>query len=568
MKLPIYLALVLVCFFETAAYATSPKPNIILFLIDDQDKSSIAAYGGNTYTPNFDQMAAEGMKFNRAYVSSAVCTPSRYGWATGRYAGCSTSKRYDDACGGLNRQGDPNFNMALETDRMNIGNVLREAGYATGWVGKFHLESELDFPQFFRGDDGFKKISKTAPAGPQTSALFVHNEQVLRRYIEQLGFSWAKHVYAGNLEPPYNHHNPEWTEEAALEFIEENKDRPFYLHYCPTLLHGGTGSWRKSMDFPLVSGEGELKSAPNVMTPRAELLETLKQHGVDPRSATAGEAWIDDALGVLLRKLKELGIDDNTFVLFAPDHGSRGKSSLFSQDGVCIPMIARWPGHIKAGATCDELVQNVDWVPTVLELAGVNKPEAFRTNGISFLPLLLGNKKQTREHVYLEMGCARGIATKGWKYIAVRYPQEQIDVIKRSSPDRLPRLMSYIGRLGIGTRGSEHPGFWDADQLYNLESDPDELVNLATEPRYAEQLQHMRELLTVELNAVGRPFGEFLPGGNAAPSGQVDSQITLVKTMTIDGKTVIMPADQNNKNRSSQSGSTPRRRTKMKTNDE
>src|SRR5436190_7768873 len=123
-----------------AAESSARRPNIILFLIDDQDKSSIGAYGGKTYTPNLDRMAAEGMKFSRAYVSSAVCTPSRYGWATGRYAGNSTSKRYDAACGGPGQQGDPNFNMALERDRMNIGNALREAGYATGWVGKFHLD--------------------------------------------------------------------------------------------------------------------------------------------------------------------------------------------------------------------------------------------------------------------------------------------------------------------------------------------------------------------------------------------------------------------------------------------
>jgi len=137
-----------------AVAKAADRPSIILFLIDDQDKASIGAYGGKTYTPNLDPMAREGMKFTQAYVSSAVCTPSRYAFTTGRYAGNSTSKLYQKACGGPDQQGHPNFNMTLERDRMNVGHVLSQAGYATGWVGKFHLESELDFPEFYKGENG------------------------------------------------------------------------------------------------------------------------------------------------------------------------------------------------------------------------------------------------------------------------------------------------------------------------------------------------------------------------------------------------------------------------------
>ena len=522
--------------------AEAGKPNVVLFLIDDQDKNQIGAFGGKAFTPNLDRMAAEGMKFTRAYVSSAVCTPSRYGWVTGRYAGNSTSKLYGDACGGAGRQGNPNFNMALEPDRMNLGNVLREAGYATGWVGKFHLDSKLDFPQFYTGKDGFKRVPDDASPGAKTSALFAHNELVMRRYITNLGFSWVKHVYHGNLEKPYNQHNPEWTTAAALEFIEENKTRPFYLHLCSTLLHGGAGSSRKSWDHPLVSGQGELKEAPQGMTPRSVLEKKLAAAGFRNDSKKLGEAWIDDALGAVLRKLRECGLDDNTLVVFAPDHGRDGKSSLFTQDGVGIPMIARWPGRIPAGVNCDELVQNVDWTPTVLELAGVKKPDGYRVDGVSHAPWLLGqNTIPVRDHVYIEMGCARGVATKDWKYIAVRYPQAQVELIKQAKIENLPRLMSYIGRLGIGTRGAEHAGFWDADQLYDLRADPGEQTNLANDPRHAEVLSQMKALLTTELKTGGRPFGEFIPGGNAAPDGLVDKQITLVKQLEIQGKRVVVP---------------------------
>lgn len=104
--------------------------------------------------------------------------------------------------------------------------------------------------------------------------------------------------------------------------------------------------------------------------------------------------------------------------------------------------------------------------------------------------------------------------------------------------------MSYIGRLGIGVRGAERAGFWDEDQLYDLHSDPDERVNLAKDPRFAEQLATMRARLTEELKRGTRPFGEFVPGGNAVPGGQIDAQIARVKTLTVQGKTVVVPGEE------------------------
>ena len=101
--------------------------------------------------------------------------------------------------------------------------------------------------------------------------------------------------------------------------------------------------------------------------------------------------------------------------------------------------------------------------------------------------------------------------------------------------------MSYIGRLGIGVRGADRPGFWDGDQLYDLKADPEEHNNLAEDPRYRSQLNTMRGLLKADLEKMGRPFGEFVPGGNARPGGLVDEQIALVKTLKVQGKTVTLP---------------------------
>lgn len=522
--------------------ARGERPNIIMFLIDDQNPASIAAFGGDTYTPNLDRMAEEGMKFTRAYVSSSVCTPSRYSFLTGRFAGNSYSKRYAAAVGGKENQGLPNFNVALERDNMNVGNILREAGYTTGFVGKFHLTSDLDFPEFYKGKNKWIDIPKDASPGAETSAQFKHNERWMRRYLETLGFSWAKNVYPENIHQPYSSHNPEWTTVAALEFIEENKDGPFYLHLCSTLLHGPDKSWRKSMDHRLITGEGEVESLPEVMTPREELLKTIAEKGFDPESHVAGEAWIDDSMGAILRKLKELGIDDNTLVIFAPDHGRDGKASVFSHGSCQIPMIMRWPNGIPAGQVCEELVQNIDLVPTFFDLGQAEKPNAYRIDGQSLTPLFEnGQAYNWRDHLYLEMGSARATVTKDWSYIAVRHTQEQIAAIKKATPKNLPKAMSYIGRLGIGVRGADRPGFFEEDQLYHLKKDPKEMSNLAHHENQVFRLNDMRNLMQQDLEAIGRPFGEFIPGGNAALPGQIDKQIAVVKQLEIKGKTVTVP---------------------------
>ena len=525
-----------------ATAAHGERPNIIMFLIDDQNPSSIAAFGGDTYTPNLDRMAEEGMKFTRAYVSSSVCTPSRYSFLTGRFAGNSHSKKYLEEVGGVENQGIPSFNVALERDKMNVGNVLREAGYTTGFVGKFHLTSKLDFPEFYKGKDKWIDIPKDASPGREASAQFKHNERWMRRYLKMLGFSWAKNVYAENSHPPYSEHNAEWTTVAALEFIEENQDGPFYLHLCSTLLHGPDKSWRRSMDHPLITGEGEVESLPEVMTPRAEILKTIAERGFDPDSHVAGEAWIDDSLGAIFRKLKELGIDDNTLVIFAPDHGRDGKASVFSHGAAQVPMIMRWPKGIPAGQVCEELVQNIDLVPTFFELGEAEKPESYRIDGQSLAPLFKdGTAEGWRDHLYLEMGAARATVTKDWSYIAVRYTKEQIAAIQRATPQNLPRAMAYIGRLGIGVRGADRPGFFDEDQLYNLKRDPKEMKNLAYHPEHAPRIKEMRQLMQQDLETIGRPFGEFIPGGNAAEPGQIDKQIEIVKQLEIRGKKVTVP---------------------------
>jgi len=516
------------------------RPNIILFITDDKDKHSIGAYGGNVLTPNLDRMARDGMVFHHAHVSSTVCTPSRYSFLTGRYAGRSYSRRYEEECP-PGKQGFPCFNMELEEDNMNVGAILRQAGYVTGYVGKFHIGPDVKRPEVCE-NLGLRYVSTDAPPSPASTAAFQHNERWYREFLKTKGFSWAKHIYWGNLQKPFNHHNPDWTNEAALEFIEQNRDRPFYLHYCTTLLHGPDRSWRVSIDHPRVSGEGMLDELPSGMTDRQALLKRLEDKGLDPEAGHTGYTWVDDSVGAILNKLDELGIADNTLIVFVADHGSNMKGSLYSIDGTNVPCLMRWPNGIKAGAECDELIQNIDLAPTFFDLAGAKLPDEYTVDGRSLRPLFAGKKADKwRDHLYFEMGTARAVCTKEWKYIAVRYAREQVAEIRNSRPRDLPKRMAYIGRLGIGTRGSSNPNFFDCDQLYNVEQDANERENLAGSPEHGERLAQMREMLTTDLESFGRPFGEFVPGGNAAPPGLIDEQMELIKKIRIEGKNVILP---------------------------
>ncbi len=528
---------------STASNSRATRPNIILFITDDQDKHSIGAYGGNVLTPNLDRLAREGIIFHQAYVSHTVCTPSRYSFLTGRYAGRSYSKMYHSEYP-PGKQGFPSFNMELEDDNMNVGAVLSKSGYAAGYVGKFHVGPEIKGPQEHE-ERGLKYVSPDSPPNEAASEAFRHNERWFRQYLLSRGFSWAKHIYWGNLQKPFAHHNPEWTIEAALQFIEENKDRPFYLHYCTTLVHGPDKSWHTSMNHPKVSGEGLLDDPPDVMTDRQALLKQLEAKGLDPAEGHAGYTWVDDSVGAIMKKLDKLKIADNTLIVFIGDHGSKMKGSLFNVDGINVPCIMRWPKGIKGRTECHELVQNIDFVPTFFDLAGVRVPGKYAIDGRSLRPLFdASTPKQWRDHLYFEMGCARAVCTKEWKYIAVRYTKEQIEQIKNSRPEQLPKLMSYISRSGIGTRGAANPNFFDSDQLYNVKLDPQEKKNLADRPAHRRRLEEMRGMLTEDLKSFNRPFGEFVPGGNASPPGLVDDQIALVKRIKIQGKTVILPDGQ------------------------
>ena len=514
-----------------ADIAAAARPNIIVFLVDDYDKEETSVYGGKVLTPNLERLAREGITFDNAHVTSTVCTPSRYTFLTGRYAGSSYHKEYRELFP-PGQQALPAFNVGLEPDNMNIGAALADNGYATGFVGKFHVGPSLSDPAF-RNKYGLYDVQKNTPFTEKLNRQQFENEKKFRKAVRDYGFTWAKNIYWDNTKAPFQSHNPEWTVAAAVEFIREHRDRPFYLHYCTTLLHGPNGSWHKSLSHPKVTGEGIIKEHLKAMPDRSTVMERIGKAGLS--SNEAGYLWMDDSLGILLDTLEELKISENTVVLFIADHGSGNKGSLYKAKGTEVPCIMRWPKGMMAGLRSEQLIQNTDFVPTWFELAQTALPDGYKVDGVSLKPLFQKPDAPVREYAYQEIGAARSIKTKDFSYIALRYTRDQVAGVRSNNRRNLKSMTGLSG--GVSRSIAAHPHAYTGDQLYDLVSDPDAQKNLASRKRHAKTLKRMQELLIRELGKFPqRPYGEFFTGGNSIAGGSYNDVFETLRTAAADKK--------------------------------
>ena len=502
-----YLSLFFCILLSSSFGEKTNRPNIIVFLVDDYDKPETSPYGGKVLTPNLDRLAKEGMICHNAHVTSTVCTPSRYTFLTGRYASSSHSNTFLEECP-KGTQALPAFNVGLESDRMNVGRVLADAGYATGFVGKYHVhDTDHSKEGSLFGD---LDVPKNAKYSDQLNKRKFKLEKLQRELVQKNGFTWAKNIYWGNLKQPFKGHNPDWTAQAALEFIEEHKDQPFYLHCCSTLLHGPNKEWFKSMmEKELASGEGFLKKPLNLID-RKSVLERIQKAGLS--EAEVGYLWMDDSLGLILDKLDELGIADNTIVVFVSDHGSERKGSLIKTRGTEIPCLIRWPKVIKPGSVSRGLLQNTDFVPTWFELAKAKIPENYHIDGKSLAAMFKDPAVSIRKYIYGEQGAARAIKTEDFEYISIRYTDAQITGAQSKRADRTYKTLLGLSS-GISRARYFHPDIFSADQLYDLSKDPNLQKNVAHDSGYAEQLKKMKAILTKTVKELGpRPYGDFVPG--------------------------------------------------------
>lgn len=539
---------------QVAASENAP-PNVIIFMTDDQspmsweyDKYGLKSpeawgyTGANVYSPHIDRLAAQGMVFDRAYASTTVCTPSRYTTLTGRYAGRSQGPRFL-------RLHPPGSLVQMENiieldppDQLNLPKLLQGNGYTTGFVGKSHIVDHdiADHPERW-GRYGLDEYSRDAdPRDPAINAKMQHNQRWWQERIAAYGFDYVNSVYAGNLRELFNKklnvHNIEWTTEAALDFIEDSKDEPFFLYYAPTLPHGpdpwvrdGQGRFIFSMDAdPDMTGEGYVPADYPFMPKRSEILQMVREKGYSEE--TAYITLMDAALGALVNKLEALDLLDNTVIILTSDHGAwrYGKTTLY-EGGLRVPLVVHWPKGVQPGTRYEHLVSNIDHAPTILGLTGTQVPADYHIDGFDLSPVLRGVKKEPlRNSIFGEIGYSRGVLTAdGWKYIAIRYPEQVLRKIARGETfpsfqggptpgenfeggNRGPLARPYLVRNGhLGFNASRHnPNYFDVDQLYNINEDPFELNNLAAEQ--PEKVAEMQSLLSEYLKTFpDRPFGEF-----------------------------------------------------------
>lgn len=394
------------------------KPNIIYILADDLGYGDLSCYGQRRFqTPNLDRMARQGMRFTQHYAGTTVCAPSRSCLMTGLTTGHTPIRG--------NKEWKPEGQWPLPGETYTVAEMLQEAGYVTGAFGKWGL--------------GFVD-TEGAPDKQGFNEFFGYNCQRLAHnyYPAHLWDNQKKVVLDGNSGDQFGQYAPELIHQRALQFLEKSKasGKPFFMFYPNIIPHA-----------ELLIPEEEMAPFRGKLLPEKEFKgaepgsKNFRQgaYGPQPEAHAAFAAMVtllDRQVGEVLDKLKELGLDKNTIVIFSSDNGphleggadpdyfdSNGPLKGYKRDlyegGIREPMIAWWPGKIQAGTTSDHLSAFWDVMPTLAELAGLEAPE--HTDGISFLPVLLG-KDVSENHEYLywefhEQGGRQALCKGDWKLV-------------------------------------------------------------------------------------------------------------------------------------------------------
>ena len=384
-------------------------PNFLIWVADDQFLESVGCYGGDPMqTPHIDRLAAEGLRFTRAYSTSSVCTPARSALYTGMYP--------------IKNGAHPNHS-GLKKGVPSMPGMMREFGYRSAIVGKKGVHKCPTRPtNTFSWDEEFP-LTKASIKGTQWSAKAARKHR-------KMDFSGIR------------------------EFIKADS-RPFCLFVASSLPHG-----------PLL---------------------TEIENGMEGYPANNWTA--DWQFGQFMEILAETGQADHTVVIFVSDNGSntdRSKYTLF-EPGVHIPMIIRWPGHVKPNSASDALVDFTDVMPTLLELAG--GPVHEEMDGKSLVPLMNGEDVELHDDLFLSFTCLgvnevydpypiRAVVTERYKFI--HYLNHKIDPPKGSEVSRSPEYL-----------------------LFDLFKDPRESVNLAEDPEYVAIREDMQHRLGVWTRRVG-----------------------------------------------------------------
>ena len=498
--------------------ASSKRPNIVWFISDDTGQDMLGFSGGPVLTPNIDRIAEKGMRAARFHTVHPTCTPSRFCYLTGQYGGrCKVQSFLEE-----NPKDQPynlGFNVKVIDDTPNIARLFRDNGYATAHVGKWHVGRG-------RGQVIRHRYTPDKDPGDEKVARCLQDDyQAMCDEITRVGYDYVGAVVWGNTDgrplEKLRHHNIEWHTDAALKFLDaQESDQPFFLTVATTTIHGPHHVESLRADARACE-HGYLEEAPDVQPSRSSVLQRLTDaEGVQLNHQSSGALWMDDAVGAVVDRVERMGLAEDTIFIFSTDHGPGTISGKFTiyQGGMRIPLGMRWDGHIPAGSTCDALLANVDFLPTLAEAAGIEVPESYDVDGLSRWAQITGQAEDDREQLYHSWGYCRAVATRKWKYAAWRHPAEQIRAMKAGEVDM---AYSQFGKPGGHYEMHHYPHYFEPDQLYDLEADPDEQNNLALLPQHADVLEDMRSRLGQILETFDHPFDldrvdPFVTGGEHA----------------------------------------------------
>jgi arylsulfatase A-like enzyme len=487
--------------FTTLSVQAADKPNVVLFLVDDMGWMDCGVYGSKYYeTPHMDKLATQSMRFTDAYAHP-LCSPTRASILSGQHPsrhGITSASGHQPA----RPEGQSRYPKGAPPDKpllyaasknyldpslITLPEVLGEAGYSTGHFGKWHLGLAREhWPE----KHGFEVAFHAQPSpGPPGSNYFSPYG------VHKTGEPSPKHPVGTITDGPKGEYITDRLTNEAIRFVERHKNEPFFLNFSHHAVHGPWGH-----------KEEYTKQFANKVDPRG--------HQKNPIMASMLKS-VDESLGRLLDKLDKLGLTDNTLFIFYSDNGGNTHSNLpgargmdvkqghpkwkFVQDwkkwagdqsptnnaplregkgriyegGQRVPLMVRWPGQVEAGSISDSIVGPIDLYPTILEVAGLEKPKEHIVDGESIVPILKQTGKLKRQAYFT------------W------------------FPHLVPAVSVRQGDWKLIRRFEPHPKYPETVELYNLKDDLGETRNLAGNmPKKVDELQALIDGFVKETGAL------------------------------------------------------------------
>ncbi|MCZ6672306.1 MAG: sulfatase-like hydrolase/transferase [Verrucomicrobia bacterium] len=423
------------------------KPNIIIILSDDAGYADFGVTGGGTLvpTPYIDRLAKEGIFCSQAYVTASTCTPSRMGLMSGRY-----QQRFGAECNvpTIPTPGYTKEDLGLDTGERTLGKVMKAQGYATMAIGKWHLGELPQYHPNKRGFDefyGFLGGSRTywPDENPSHGKAIRRNDEPVDE-IKEISYL-----------------TDDFTD-AALDFIDRNQEKPFFIYLAYNAVHG-----------PFEAKEEDLENSPKIEPKNRWMVSAMTKS-------------MDDNIGRLQAKLDGLDLTDNTLIVFLNDNGGtnsgahsngslRGFKGMYWEGGIRVPYIVSWPAQLPKGKQFDYPVSSLDLLPTCLAAAGGALPQDWKMDGRNLLPYFKG--KQT--------GAPHDILF--WRFWRVAVAREGPWKLLRVAENPLAEERELLAPL----------------MLINLDDDPAETTNLAN--KYPKKTQDLLNKLIAWEKPMAQP---------------------------------------------------------------